>query len=243
MSMQTFTQFRLPDGTVVELVDWVDKPVFSTVELLTGFSDEKLDLFTYSVSQEVTATENATVRRTATERDTNVSASGSMTSSEELLVYSIRPEFFELQTAQATSTDLTSAALTLAGQPMMRPSVLKILHMALVMRLRITEKAFVEAGLGYFNTGFDVNVGAVTIGGVLADANIRSYANQGSPSADAVRSFAIPQHIGGTEKYQLELRNYPGDTITFIDENAASIARLVVRGRFYLDGMRKRPTA
>lgn len=242
MALQAFTSFRLPDGSTIEMVDWVDKPLFSTGELLTGFSDEKIDLFTYGVNEEVAATENATVRRMSTENDTNVTTAGGMSSQEELLVYAIKPEFFELQTTDASATDLTSAIPALPGQPMMRPSVLKHLHMSIMLVLDIAGKTFVEAGLGYFNAGFDVYGMGVTTGGVLADANVRSYAAQGLPSAEGTRTFAIPQHLGGTEKYQLALRNYEGETITFKDEAAASIARLVVRTRIYLDGMRKRPT-
>lgn len=242
MALQAFTTFRLPDGSVIEMVDWVDKPLFSTGELLTGFTDEKIDLFTYGVNEEVAATENATVRRTSTENDTNVATSGGMTSQEELLIYAIKPEFFELQTDDAGATDLTTAAPTLAGQPMMRPSVLKHLHMNVMLVLDIAEKTFAEAGLGYFNAGFDVFGMGATTQGALADANVRSYAAQGVPSAEGTRTFAIPQHIGGTEKYQLMLRNYEGEAITFQDEAATAIARLLVRTRIYLDGMRKRPT-
>lgn len=244
--METITQFRLPDGTVVTLEDWVDRPVFSVVELLTGFNDGEIDFFTYNQGEDVPASGNATVRRTGTEADTNISVAGGNVSTEELLVYALKPEMFALQTAAQTPTDLTTAAITVPGQPMMRISVLKQMHMTLMLRLKISQKAYAEAGFGYFPTGFDANGQGVVQGATLSDANRQTYASQGWPSQDAVRSFAVPYHIGGTEKYRAELRNYPGDTITFVDENAATNAgtlRLVVRIRLYLDGMRKRPTA
>lgn len=238
--MNTFATFRLPDGSTIELVDWVDKPLFSTGEMLSGFSDASLELFTYEVGAEVSSTQNITSRRQSTENDTNMQAAGSMTSSEEMLVYSIKPEFFEFT---ITGTDATAAVASAPGQPMMRPSVLKQLHADLILRLRVTQKAYVEAGLGYFNTGFGVLAAGGHTSGALADANVRTYASQGNPTSEAVRAFAMPHHIGGTEKYQVELRNYAGDVITFRDEAGAAMDEALVRARIYMDGMRKRPTA
>lgn len=242
--METITQFRMPDGSVMRLVDWVDKPVFSLVELLSGFNDEKIDLFTYNVSDDVPATDNATVRRTATEADTNVSVGGANASTEEILVYSIKPEFFELQCAPGTPTDLTTAGVRAGGQPMPRASVLSQLSDALIMRLKISQKAYTDAGLGYYNTGF----GPTSFNNIFnaaAAASPRSYATAGMPSQEAVRSFVVPHHIGGTEKYQLSLVKPRDGALIFLNEDATPdpLTAVVYRVRVYFDGMRKRPTS
>jgi len=151
--METITEFRMPDGSVMRLVDWVDKPVFSVVELFNGFTDAKIDAFTYNVSDEVPATGNITTMRVASEADTNVNVGGANASTEEILVYAIKPEFFELQLA-AQSTDATTAAVRSGGQPQPRTSVLAILNDALIMRLKITQKSYTDAGIGYYNPGF-----------------------------------------------------------------------------------------
>jgi hypothetical protein len=41
------TTMRLPDGTEVAFVDWQDKPLFSSVDLLANFTDTEVDAFTY----------------------------------------------------------------------------------------------------------------------------------------------------------------------------------------------------
>ncbi len=242
--METITQFRLPNGEIVRLVDWVDKPMFSTGELLTGFSDRRIDLFTYGVGGTVPATNNATVRRTSTENDTNVDIAGSAASTEELLVYAIKPEYMELQLAAGTPTDMTSAAFRLGGQPQPRTNILAQLAATMKLKLFISQKAYTDAGLGWFNTGFGAQSQGSLVAAVPA-AGVRTYATAGWPSQDAVRTFAVPHHVGGTEKYQVSLANPAGAVITFNDEQAtpSALARLVYRIRVYMDGMRKRPTA
>lgn len=243
--METITQFRLPNGEVMRLVDWVDKPLFSTLELLTGFGDRRIDCFTYNVGEPVPATANATVRRISTERDTNVDVGGAQASTEELLIYAIKPEYFELQNAGGTPTDMTTAAARLVGQPMPRTNVLAQLHMTFKLRLIISQKAYADAGLGWFNSGFGPYGAGAAVPGTAA-ASGRTYATAGLPSQEAVRTFAVPHHIGGTEKYRLELINPAADTVNFQDETTAApvtIAQSVMRMRFYLDGMKKRPTA
>lgn len=242
--METITQFRLPDGEVVRLVDWVDKPVYSTLELLTGFSDQRIDAFTYNQGEPVPATGNATVRRTSTLVDTNVDVGGAAASTEELLVYAIKPEFCELQNSPDTPTDMSTAAIRSRGQPMPRGNILQTLNCALVLRFIISQKVYAEAGLGYFNTGFGPMVNSMLVP-VTAAAAGQSYATAGLPSQEAVRTFAVPHHVGGTEKYRLELQNPSGQTINLRTEAATpgDVTGLVYRIRFYLDGMRKRPTA
>jgi hypothetical protein len=239
--MDTIVNIRLPDGTELTLGDWVDKPVFSAVMFLTGFTDPVLEAFGYNVGEPVPATSNATVKITSTEADTNIAAAGGNVSTEELLIYAIKPEYFELQTT-GTVTDLTTAAPRLPGQPVMRPTTLGKINLALMLRLRVSEKVYADAGSAYFNTGF----GVFGMGQLLSQAaagTARTYANAGWPAQDAVRSFAVPQHIGGTEKYTVQWLNWPGNTINFTDEGQAIITGLTVYARTYLDGMRKRPTA
>lgn len=241
--MDAIVNIRLPDGTTLTLGDWVDKPVFSTVMFLTGFNDPNVSAFGYNVGEPVPSTSNATAQITSTEAETNIAAAGGNVSTEELLVYAIKPEYFELQTGTAgASTDLTTAAPRLPGQPVMRPTTLGKIQLALMLQLRVTEKVYADAGSGYFPTGFGV-FGMGQLLSQAAAATARTYANNSWPAQDAVRSFAVPHHIGGTEKYSVVWQNWPGNTINFTDEAQANIAGLTVYARTYLDGMRKRPTA
>jgi len=246
--METITQFRLPNGEVMRLVDWVDKPLFSTVDLLTGFTDPTISAFTYNVGEPVPASNTAGVRRISTELDTNVDVGGAQSSTEELLIYAIKPEYFELSndpTNATTQVDMTTSQPRLVGQPVPRANILSLLHMSLKLRLIISQKAYADAGLGWFNTGFGVMPHGFVEPGT-AGATPRSYATAGLPSQEAVRTFAVPHHIGGTEKFRVDLVNPPQDTITFDNETLegpVAVTALVYRVRIYLDGMRKRPTA
>ena len=241
--METITEFRMPDGSVMRLVDWVDKPVFSVVELFNGFQDNKIDAFTYNISDDVPATDNITTQRVATEADTNVNVGGANASTEEILVYAIKPEWFELQLADA-STDATTATVRSAGQPQPRTSVLAVLNDALVLRLKITQKAYTDAGIGYYNPGFGALPSANLVFGAAA-VSPRSYATAGLPSQEAVRSFVVPHHIGGTEKYHVSLHRFRPGAVSFFDEATApaALTTVLMRCRIYLDGMIKRPTA
>src|SRR5262249_39025099 len=93
MALNTITQVKLPDGKVIDLVDWSDMPIFSSLDLQTGFTAQEMSLFQYTVGTSVPGYGTAAVvQRVATERDTNVQAPGTMASTEEMLVYAIKPE-------------------------------------------------------------------------------------------------------------------------------------------------------
>jgi len=125
-----------------------------------------------------------------------------------------------------------------------------VLMQALLIRLRISEKDYALAGYGYFNPGF----GPFGLGNMVPQApNSPSVtlANHGLPSNEAVRSFAIPHHIGGQEKYRVTLVNDTGLPVEFgktevIGGEAGcpqNDPEVMVRIRIYLDGLYKRPTA
>ena len=51
--LNTITTLRMPDGKEVAFVDWSDKPVYSTCELVHGFTREEIDLFGYTVGDNI----------------------------------------------------------------------------------------------------------------------------------------------------------------------------------------------
>ena len=68
LGQSQITQVRLPDGRNVAIVDWTDKPLFSTIDLLSGYTDQEIECFTYQVSDNVSSSSNITTRRVATDR-------------------------------------------------------------------------------------------------------------------------------------------------------------------------------
>jgi hypothetical protein len=250
----TIVTVMLPSGQVVDIVNWSDKPVYSSADLQSGFVTEEIDLFQYVAGREVTSYGNPAgapvVKRTATDTDTNVQVQGEMTTAEELLVYAIKPEFFMFTTP--IINDFSSRSIYAEGgavepavpasacfMPLPTNESLAILQQQLILRLKISEKVYAEAGLGYFNTGF----------GVYGAANSRG--NAGMPTQEAVRSYTLPHHIGAQEKYRVQLINAGGNACNFgnIAVESGTTCDVVVRDdvmmtiRINLDGLYKRPTA
>jgi hypothetical protein len=251
------TTLRMPDGTEVAFVDWADKPLWSTVDLLSQtaleFTDNELDMFTYIAGDRVPATNNVTVRRTATEADTNLSTISSMASTEEMLVYDIRIEVSQLHTSVAAPTDLTSMTTTLfLGDPVPRGNRVALLNWYLLFRLEVSQKIEHSAPLGYYVTGYGA-YSTLTAGTLVAAAGaVRTYGNQGLPSAEAVRAYVIPIHVGGQEKYRGQIVNPRGLPNTSFAGNTGipaptetqpptQEAQVVYSLRVILDGLYKRP--
>jgi hypothetical protein len=243
LGQSQITQVRLPDGRNVAIVDWTDKPLFSTIDLLSGYSDQEIECFTYQVSDNVSSSSNITTRRVATERDTNVATPGGMASTEEILIYNIKVEPFELLADAEDTEDATLFSTAAPGLPVPQPQTLAILNRFSLLRLEISQKIYAEAGVAYFNTGFGPfisgqrNTVAAPAGAPLA------FANLGLPSAEAPRSFSIPHHIGGQEKYRVVLANPTGETVTFADSAGTGDVRVALTVRVLLEGLYKRPVS
>lgn len=237
------TRMRLPDGSEVAFVDWGDIPLFSSAFLLEGFTDAQVDFFTYLVGETVSATSNCTNVPTATELDTNVATAAAMAGTEEMLIYSIKPEYYWGAAGGQGNTDVGDIDW-ISGQefPLLNAPTMAQLHRQLLLRLIVSDKVYVEAGLGYFNTGFGP-FGPLT--GTPANNEVRSFVTAGLPSQEAVRSFAMPTYIGGTEKYQVSLYQFE-DACNFATSEASTPAALtgaVVKARIYLEGLYKRPVS
>jgi len=252
-NLDTIVQVKLPSGQVVDIVNWSDKPVYSSADLQSGFVTEEIDFFQYVAGRDVTAYGNPAgppvVKRTATDADTNMQVQGEMSTQEELLVYAIKPEFFMFTTPTLNNFQLRSLtvdgaetdglAASPCGFPQPTPNALAILQQQLVLRLKISEKVYAEAGLGYFNTGFGVS-----------SFNNFSAGTAGVPSQEAVRSYTLPHHIGAQEKFRGQLINPGGNACDFgVVDDFGSVCERVLRNgvmvtiRLNLDGLYKRPTA
>lgn len=238
------TRMRLPDGSEVAFVDWGDIPLFSVAWVLSGFTDSEINFFTYLVGEPVSATSNAAGVPTATELDTNIATAGAMAGTEEMLVYSIKPSYEAYVAGTQSQDNITTLGSNLAGMPIPNGPSLALLQAALLLRLEVSQKNYVEAPLGYFNSGFGV---FNTLVGTPAAAALASYANAGLPSQEAVRSFAMPTYIGGTEKYRVYLANFAdGQVVVGLDEAAGGgspITGYLWKIRMILEGLYKRPVS
>lgn len=236
-TLNTITKVRLPDGQQVGIVDWNWKPLYSTVDLLSGFTDLELYSFTYGKGDNVTMSSNFTAaqQRTATLKDTNISSTSEMSSTEEMLVYAISLEVYEMS---LESDDVVVAG---AGGPIPKAANMGITHERLIVELEVSEKAYYQASFGWFATGFGPFVGAAY--GTPAANAVRTFANNGLPSIDAVDRAPVPVHIGGTEKYKLIFHNPLGSAVDWVDEDGAADATAVIRVRANFRGLYKRQVA
>jgi hypothetical protein len=251
-TLNTITKLRLADGREVAFVDWTDQPLFSTCEYQHGATIQEMNLFNYVIGDQVPAAgpAGAITRRTSNENDTNMAAAGSMASTEEMLVYAIKPEV--LQMTLGTTRNFTTWAITdQTGEPIPTPVCYGVLNALLKLNLEISQKVYASAGFGWFNSGFGVvNAGRSQAGD--ADTG-RGYANNGVQSQEAVRSFVISQHIGGQEKFRVQLLNAGGVALNIgnaennaqklDNESTGALATSMVRIRIYLDGLHKRPVS
>lgn len=233
MAINQITKIRLQDGTEVGLTDWSSRPIYSTIDLLSGFVDEEIRAFSYIESETVASSANlaAAARRVATLRDTNIDSRSELASTEEYMVYSIEVEMSQF--VLVGSAFQTSEA----GLPTPVGPVVALAHQALVLELEVSEKAFPQMGLGFFGTGFGPQIMATSA------AAARTYANNGVPSREAVYEQPIPVHLGGTEDYSIIVHNPGGGAVTFRDDTGATDLDAILQLRILLCGLHKRPTA
>lgn len=247
------TSLRLPNGETVALVDWTDRPLYSTIDLLSGFTDQQIEAFTYVQSDRVSNSSNITVRRTATLADTNISTPAGMSSSEEMLVYGIKVEPIQLRTITLTAsqfTDSTAATDFYLGYPLADPGNLGRLARRCILDLVVAQKTYAQAGLAYFSTGFGVVYQGSQFQTTTLNAG-RSFGSFGVQSAEASRAFAIPTHIGGSEKYKVVLNNPLGSAVQFFladgVPNSITVTtstpdlNVLIQLRIHLEGLYKRP--
>jgi hypothetical protein len=249
--LNTITQVKLHNGKIIDMVDWTDQPLFSTIDLQSGFTTQEMSLFQYVVGDSVPGFSPAgtIVQRTATENDTNIAVPGAMGSTEEMLVYAIKPEvyFYELDTSGDFTTRMYGADVDagMAGAPLPTAEGLAILAQQLILELEISQKIYAQAGLAYFNPGFGIYVMRQGDAGDVW----QSAGGFGIPSQQAVRSFVIPHHIGATEKFRVSFKNTADINSGAVDfgvrrgEGPVLDAESCATFRILLDGLYKRPVS
>ena len=234
--INSITKVRMADGSEIVIADWSDMPLYSTVDMASGFTDQVLRAFSYSDGDNVVATNNIATPRVATRLDTNIANAAEMDATEEMLVYAISIESFQYP-AEGESPSFSQGSpigAGLFGLPFLNAGVLAILQSRIIVSLEVSLKDFAMGGYGFFPAGFGPNIAS---GGPAV-----SIASNGLPSFSSVYTQEIPVHIGGTEKYSLNFENPTGDTVVFPGLDGEE-ADTYVSSRAYLRGLRKRPTA
>lgn len=235
-TLNQITKVRLADGREVAIVDWTWRPLYSTIDTLTSWTDLELRAFVYSGGDPITISTNMTVRETASLMHTNVKTPAQMDSQEEMLVYAIQIEMYLMAEGDgAIESDLAVGGLLVSPFNGF-PGPMSVLHQQCIGELEVSEKEYQQGSIGRFPTGFGV-FGSVSTG---SDVQIGQN-NNGLPSNEAVEMFPVPVHIGATENYAFILYNPQGTAVVYRDLTGAEIADAVMRLRINLLGLHKRP--
>jgi hypothetical protein len=250
MALNTITKLRLPNGEEVAFVDWTDKPLFSTIEILHGTTTQEMNFFQYVQGDSVPAFAPVAIagQRSANDWDTNLAAPGSMASTEEMLVYAIRPEIYRRRVFSAAQPNFAAPRAIEASElsePFPTATMLGILSLRTLLSLEISKKVFSQASFGYFNTGFGV------VQSSFAEQETATGL-QGQAQQTAVRSLTIPQHIGGQEKFRVFLTNVDDGTegnpglelgLSAGGQEDEVVPKVFARIKVNLDGLYKRPVS
>jgi hypothetical protein len=235
------TKVRLPDGREVAITDWSWRTLYSCVDILSGATDPQLPAFSYSLGQNVKASNNvaSTALRAATLQDTNLDAGESkMPAEQEFICYAIA---VDVQQFVYADNQTGEAAYTVAAPALPVPTAGNLAYamLRLSVSLEVTQKDFFQNKLGWFSSG----------GGPLVSANgnaaaaIRTYAANGLPTKQAIDTSPVPVHIGGTETYAVLFQNGTGAAINWLSEAGATDATAVLRFTASMIGLHKRPSA
>lgn len=232
MAVNQITKVRMPDGAEVPLVDWSHRPLYSSIYILHGATDQEFRAFNFVESGQVSMSANFTAAQqlTATLAHTNISGANEMDATEEFLVYAIRVEMFQWILSGDVITN------TEAGLPIPAAPNVAFAGAQLILELEVSEKAFPQAGINWFTAG----MGPVVM--ATAAAAARTYANNGLQSREAVSDLVIPVHLGGTEDYSVIVHS-PAGQVTWMTDAGGEDSDAVIQMRIYLDGLHKRAVA
>lgn len=237
------TKIRLPDGGEVAITDWSWRTLYSCIDVLSGATDQKLDAFSYAQGDPVKASGNITATpatmRTATEKDTNLdSGAQKMPAEWEYICYAIAIDVEQYIYASSNSGE-AAYTVAAAGLPMPNLPNVKLAMARLTVALEVTQKDFYINKLGWFSAGqgpFMTSTGG-------SNGNLRTFANNGLQTKEAIDASPLPVHIGGTETYAVNFLNGDGTALNWLDETGATAATTVLRFFASMVGLHKRPMA
>lgn len=227
-----FNEVKLPDGTVLNLSEWLHWPLYSTIEFAAADAIN-LDAFSYNPGKPVPSTPGI-ARRTSTRRDTNLDRSRTMNQDEAIVIFAITYENFGLTTVE----DGASPPNPVAPAPLMDATDLRRMQRDLYVALKVgagIKKPQVEAPFSWFGQSIAPVVG---VSGDLASIHLGTA---GEPTPQNQATLNLPVYIGGFGQNAV-----PGNSMVFV-LNVWSVNGPIggmqqnISQRWWLDGLRRRP--
>lgn len=229
--MSSLSTIRLNDGSTLDISEWLHDPLYSAADFTSG-DQFNLDLFSYTVGQNVTRT-SSTAARIANAGDTNLVRARQMNQDEAMVVYAIAWEMFQAEVSPQVFPPVLANS---APSPLINGQDLAVLQRDTLIELKVgagIKKPQVELPLSQLGMSLDTRC-SVSTG--LAGVNIGS-AGEATPANQ--QKFKIPVFVGGTGE-----NARPGNSRVFhMQWKSLRPVTLLSNGsaRFFLDGLRKRP--
>jgi hypothetical protein len=228
-------KIKLPDGRELTIDEWLHWPTYSTIEFAKG-SKVSLRAFTYVQGQRVS--QQGVAPRNATEADTNQVVKSQANYDEALLVYSITYECFALsplilKPGQSTNLVADAPVLTAVNHRRLCRDLMVELYIGARQQKPQARFPFSYIGQGL---GSPAYVPGDSPGLPLSQyppfGIFFQYGTGGLPTPQNQRRFPLPIYIPPTQAFHLLV--YSPLAINDLDQD--------VRQRWYLDGLKRRPT-
>lgn len=220
---------QLPDGSKVEIDEWLHWPLYSTVES-SSTASLNLRAFTYVVGQVVPRSAGITARN-ATPSDTNQVVRARLNQDEAFIAFSWTYEVFGLSDGQGGASPPADAA----PEPLILSTNLKRLQRDVMLELFIgagISKPMASCPLSWIQQG--IGAPAWGTGDAPATGVNISYGTGGSIAPKKQRLWNLPVYIGSDRNMYVQAWS-PIGAISGLSQN--------FRLRVWLDGLKRRPVA
>lgn len=227
--MSSLNQIRLPDGSALNLAEWLHWPLYSTLEM-AATDALRLDAFSYVRGGTVASTQTIAARQ-ATDSDTNLVRKRKMNQDEALVVFAITYELFSLTAQSQGSPAVLNAAVPVVGATSLR-QLQKDTLVELMVGAGI-KKPQIGVPFSYIGQGIGQRM---AVSGDYAEIHLGTG---GDATPRNQRMLNLPVYIGGFGESAK-----PGNSMTFLLRHRSVGAQALfqnLRIRWWLDGLRKRP--
>jgi len=231
-------EIRLPDGSAVQIDEWLHWPAFSTFEASKTAALD-LRIFSYVVGGQLPQSGTpAGGRRSATITDTNWTSRSRVNHDESYLFYSMTYEHFALENNEPYTTDPADLQAT---QPVLTGTNLRLLQQHVMLELFVgagISKPQASAPLSYYGQGVGAQAygsgDALTIAqGAATQLNL-NYGTAGPVSPRNQRTWALPINIA-PDRVAFARLHSPIGVVPDLDQDYSL--------RVYADGLKRRPVA
>lgn len=234
--------FKMPDGSVFRIEEWLHWPLYSTIEGAAG-AQVNLYAFSYTVGNQVPqAGAISTGRRNATQSDTNQLVRNKINHDEAFIVFSTTYEVFAVEGSNNQDSVYTNPPLDdEAVAPILSGTNHALMKRDMMVELMVganitkpmmqSPLAYIGQGIGAYATGSGDALGIANGGATALNLNYGT----GGQLGPKVNQRRLNMPILITSDRTIKLKIFTPVGALLVDQDW--------RLRFYLDGIKRRPVA